>query len=216
MIAEVDAHLLQCPECQRQIDMVRVCGNVISRDQSEPRAADDFAARVLSALPRQRAAAPAPVVLLTRRQSRRVVLERVAAGFIPAMAAMIGLSLLVFPAATDHSTSPDRQVGRVLGESATRTAVSPTLALGVQDIVSPTLSSIDNASRAVGDLQDFAGLTLRDAREQLAASANPPAAPAEDAFSGAFLMQMLHPLLGVVSPVPTEPAPAQTDDVVRF
>lgn len=215
MIAEVDAHLLQCPECQRQIEMVRVCGNVISRDQSEPRAADDFAARVLTALPRREVVAPAPAVPLTRRQRRRIVFERIAAGFIPAMAAMIALSVLVFPVASERSPGPDRQSGKVLGESASRD-MSPAMALGVQGIVDPTLNSIDQASRAVGNLQDFANLTLRDARDELAASARPASASPDDSLSGAFLMQMLHPLLNVVSPVPTESAPAPADDVVRF
>lgn len=216
MIAEVDAHLLQCPECQRQIDMVRVCGNVISRDQSEPRAADDFAARVLTALPRRERPAPVSVLPLTRRQRRRIVVDRVAAGFIPALAAVIGLSVLLLPSVRDRSAATDQPAARVLGESVTRDAASPAAALGVQGFINPTLSSIDQASRAVGDFQNLAGMTLRDARDELAATATPAPAPNDDTMSGAFLMQMLHPLLNVVSPVPTDTAPAQSDDVVHF
>jgi len=216
MMAEVDAHLLQCPECQRQIDMVRACGNVILRDQSEPRAADDFAARVLMAMPRRDAAPSGSVVVLTRRQRRRIVLERIAAGFLPAAAAIVAFSILILPPVQPGTTGPDRRAGRVLGQSASRDMISPTLALGVQDLVNPTLSSIDGASRAVGDLRDFAGLTLRDAREQLEASNGPSSTVNDDGMSGAFLMQMLHPLLNVVSPVPTDTAPAKPDDVIRF
>lgn len=36
LMAEVHAHLLQCPECQRQVEMIRIAGHVIAGDRSEP------------------------------------------------------------------------------------------------------------------------------------------------------------------------------------
>src|SRR5262249_13912268 len=97
MMAEVDAHLLQCPECQQQMELMRACGNVIARDRSEPLPATDFASRVMASLP-ARQSAGGTALILTRRQRRRIVLERVVAGLIPAMAAMIALTVLILPA----------------------------------------------------------------------------------------------------------------------
>src|ERR1043166_3365453 len=52
MTAEVHAHLLQCPECQQQIQMIRAVGDVIAQDDtSAPRLSADFTSRVIGAIP---------------------------------------------------------------------------------------------------------------------------------------------------------------------
>lgn len=204
MSAEVDAHLLQCPECQRQYEVLRACGNVIARDHSEPRPADDFAMRVLAALPKA-VATPQPSFILTRRQRRRMILERVTAGAIPAIAAMIALFVLIYPA-----TRPTEQ-HRVLGDAESRQAVD---ALGVRSLVDPALGTLSDTNRAAGNIGGLARLTLEQAREQLEAGARAPEPPPLD--SGALLMELLHPLMSVLQPPPDETPAARTDDDVRF
>lgn len=211
LMAEVDAHLLQCPECQRQLELLRVCGNVIARDHSEPPASPDLATRVLSALPRRPAAAPGNTVLLTRRQRRRIVLERVAASAIPAIAALIAVAVLAWPGKSSPRATPREPVRLIAGELQS----APVDVLGVRALLNPTLSTLSNTGRVAENLQEVYRLTLNDARQQFAA---PPATAARPSnFSGALMMEMLHPLLSVMPPsdegAPTsEPA----DDIVRF
>jgi len=206
MIAEVDAHLLQCPECQRSMELMRACGNVVARDRSEPRLADDFAMRVLTALPKAAShSASQPMYILTRRQRRRLILERVAAGAIPAIAAAIVLFILILPA-----SRPDVEVHRVLGASESR---QPVDALGVRSLVDPTLATLSDTHRAAGNLGDLARLTLEQAREQLESA--PPAAQTPPPESGALFMELLHPLMSVLQP-PAGAEPAQSDEIVRF
>lgn len=206
MTAEVDAHLLQCPECQRQMELLRVCGNVVARDRSEPEPAPDFAMRVLAALPKQ-APAVQPTFILTRRQRRRILIERITAGALPAIAATIALFVLILPA-----TRPDSDTHRVLGESEQR---QPVDALGVRSLIDPTLSTINDTNRAAGNLGGLARMTLDQARAQL--EVRPPAvAPPPQAESGALMMELLHPLLSVLQPQPADVTDETPDDVVRF
>jgi anti-sigma factor RsiW len=204
MSAEVDAHLLQCPECQRQYELLRACGNVIARDHSEPRPADDFAMRIMAALPKQ-AAATQPVVILTRRQRRRIILERIAAGAVPAIAAMVALFVLIYPA-----TRPTEQ-HRVLGAAESRQAVD---ALGVRSLVDPALGTLNDTNRAAGNLGGLARMTLEQAREQIEAGARAAETPLPD--GGALLMELLHPLMSVLQPPPGANPTESTDDDVRF
>src|SRR5262249_11516679 len=62
-VAEVHAHLLQCPECQQHIEMMRACGDVIRKDRRGPRLSMDFSDRLMASLPTHR-------VALSRKQHR--------------------------------------------------------------------------------------------------------------------------------------------------
>jgi len=46
--AEVHAHRLGCPRCQRRIELLEVCGDVIRMDRREPVLSADFADRVMA------------------------------------------------------------------------------------------------------------------------------------------------------------------------
>src|SRR6185436_13710965 len=58
LTAEVHAHLLQCPECQHEIEMLRAATDVITQDHSEPIMDSGFASRVIAQMPR-------PVTVIT-------------------------------------------------------------------------------------------------------------------------------------------------------
>jgi len=211
LMAEVDAHLLQCPECQRQLELLRVCGNVIARDFSEPPASPGLASRVLDSLPRRPAAAPGSTVLLTRRQRRRIVLERVAASAVPAIAAMIAVAVLAWPGdSPPRATQPD-PIRVVAGDLQS----APVDVLGVRALVDPTLSTISNTGRVAENLQEVYRLTLHDARQQFT---GPPATAARPSnFSGALMMELLHPLLSIMPPSDENaPTSEPAGDIVRF
>src|SRR5207249_4340420 len=87
-VAEVHAHLLQCPECQQHIGMMRACGDVIRQDRRGPRLPVDFTDRLMMTLPAHR-------VPLSFRQHRWMRVKRcVEIGGIPAIAASIALMVM--------------------------------------------------------------------------------------------------------------------------
>ena len=103
MNAEVHAHLLQCPECQRQVELVRTCGDVIAQDRSEPDLDAGFASRVLAAMPPvgERAVSLTLVgtgrIIETRRGRRRRMARAWIRSAVPVAAAVAFFCLAVWP-----------------------------------------------------------------------------------------------------------------------
>lgn len=185
--AEVHAHLLQCPECQRQIELLRACGDVISRDECEPGLDASFAARVVAAL---------PGALETRRDRRHRLIRMFASGSLPAAAAVAFFCLAIWPSAQ----APRRP-----------SVVAPAVVerLGVSDMVNPAMSAvktIGNANRIVK------GETSNGLSRGLDAALDSAKEPSE-----LSILEFLMPSLGdfIESPEPA-PSPEPDAEIVRF
>jgi len=50
LVAEVDAHRLECAACRHQLALMEACGNVIRLDTCEPRPSADFTDRLMAIL----------------------------------------------------------------------------------------------------------------------------------------------------------------------
>ncbi len=50
LVAEVDAHRLECAACRHQLTLMEACGNVIRLDACEPRPSADFTDRLMAIL----------------------------------------------------------------------------------------------------------------------------------------------------------------------
>ena len=50
LVAEVDAHRLECAACRHQLALMEACGNVIRLDACEPRPSADFTDRLMAIL----------------------------------------------------------------------------------------------------------------------------------------------------------------------
>lgn len=207
LTAEVQAHLLQCPECQRQIELMRTAGAVIAKDRREPALPREFAGRIVAALPDLRRPELASTgLILTRRQRRRIFFERFVTALTPAAAAIIVVSALIWPTAPSSSRSPAPSV--VLGER----EYGPVDLLGVRAMVDPTMATLANTERVTDNLQGLYRMSVNDARIQSRPAAD---GSAESPFSSVLFMELLRPFSEMTSPLPVERAPAE-DGVVRF
>lgn len=207
LAAEVQAHLLQCPECQREVEMARACGHLIASDPGAPVLPDDFASRVVAQLDQPQTILPMPPIM-TRRQRRRVLLERAAAAFVPAAAAILLLVVLIVPPASREPESPRV----VLGDSSYR----PIDALGVREWVGPTFSTLQSTGRMADELQGLYHMTVREAESRIPIRPEPylTAVPVPTLPDGsAFLTELLNPLIQVLS---APPPPPPDDEIVRF
>ncbi|MFO0973070.1 MAG: zf-HC2 domain-containing protein [Phycisphaerae bacterium] len=205
LLAEVEAHLLHCGECQRQVELVRAAGSVMATDASPVRLSDSFADRILAELPLSASRPGLTLSFLTRRQRRRRMLERFAAGFVPAVAAMIAFVVLIWPA--EPRVVRRGAATRVLGE----TESGPAEAFGMRSLVDPTLAGVAQTGRVADQLRGFYRIAA-------AGPVGPPApaveqSPTSAAFSPTLMTDLLHPFLNLTRPAPDAAAP---DEVVRF
>lgn len=153
--AEVHAHLLQCPACQRQHELYRATGEVIARDRSEPRLTDDFTARLLAAIessPRRRPMGP--VRLQTRRALRERFWRLAFSVSVPAAAAMLFLGVMIWP-----TSEPVRNNGLVAGVSIRATDV-----VGMNEVADPAVSAVAETVRAAGSITEVQRLLVDQAR----------------------------------------------------
>ncbi len=58
MVAEVDAHRLECAACRHQLALMEACGNVIRLDACEPRPSADFTDRLMAILDEEKISRP--------------------------------------------------------------------------------------------------------------------------------------------------------------
>ncbi|MFQ5502702.1 MAG: anti-sigma factor family protein [Phycisphaerae bacterium] len=153
LTAEVHAHLLQCPACQKQFEMVRACGEVVAKDCSEPELESGFAMRVLAALPKTHPIGK-PVTLQTRRDQRQRFWRLAIGSSVPAAAALLFFSILIWP--TNESAQPN---GLVLGETREATDIT-----GLEQVAGPTLDAFANTSHGVNSISQLVKLGVGEAR----------------------------------------------------
>lgn len=209
LTAEVQAHLLQCPECQRKVEFLRAAGNVIATDRTEPSLSQDFARDVLAALPQAAPAAPVSL-FLTRRQRRQRWVTRAVAGFWPAVAAMLAVAALILPPSRPTAVSGQRLV-------AGRSEHRPVDTLGVRSLVAPTLTTLTNTGRMASNLQGLYEITLNEARTNWPAAVAIPNPPPSSAGEKGVFMELLHPFVDMLTPTPQpQSKPTESADVVRF
>lgn len=156
LMAEVHAHLLQCPACQREVEITRAGGEVIAKDRSEPSLQPGFASRVVATMMQQEPARFSPAARSSSKP-RRHWKRYAAAGGLPAMAAAVLLFIALWP-----SERPEDRPKLVAG-------VSVVDATGVKDLMDPTMDAMSGARDAVRSLNqvlrlsaDEAGQTMRD------------------------------------------------------
>ncbi|MEK6642967.1 MAG: zf-HC2 domain-containing protein [Planctomycetota bacterium] len=114
LTAEVHAHLLQCPECRRQVQMLRTVGDMIARDDTAPSLSSDFASKVVAQLPQVRG----DVDSFDRRWGRRLTFNRV---LFPALAASLFIAIVIWPRQESGNGT------KVAGASAMKSVVDPTM-----------------------------------------------------------------------------------------
>jgi len=142
LTAEVHAHLLQCPACQHQIEMLRACADVVARDRPAAALSEDFAERVVAAIPRTSAGVPAVRQVGVRQRRWTVWLG---AG-LPAAAAVVLLVVLLWP-----DTRQDR------------TFVAGVAVSGLDHVVNPALDAVAESQRAAASLNQLWQLSVGDA-----------------------------------------------------
>lgn len=190
-MAEVHAHLLQCPECQRQVEIVRACGDVIALDDRTPQLGANFADRVLASLPARKTAAT------TKRSAWPRVKRWLEYGVVPAMAAALTFAVIIGPPARVAGVTAGDSKSMVLGTSATIDAIA-----GPVDGVVTLSGQLD---RVATGAKNFCERSLTEAPKSLTAA---------NAKDPAFVDQLLQPFFDLFNP--PMPERSATDDVERF
>ncbi len=200
MMAEVHAHLLQCPECQRQVEMTRVCGSVVAEDRSSPVLDSGFASRVVAEM---QARGPIQRSVLETRRARRQRLWRVVLNAsLPAAAAVLLFSVLIWP-------TGDSEVSRkmVAGSSAVR-------ASGVAGVVSPTLDAVGDTRKAAESLNQLVQIAGDEATRGVGEKLQEVRGESAPTL---FDVLWKEPFRGWIEPVESVPVEAGEDsDIVRF
>lgn len=198
MTAEVHAHLLQCPACQRDVEAARASADVITKDQSEPILKPGFASQVVAAMMEQRP----QTVQFDARPARRFHWQKYAVvGSLPAAAAAVLLFVVLWP-----SPPADQRDKMVLG-------VSVVDAAGVSQVMDPTVDAVSDARDAARSLNqllkisaDQAGEGVRRGLERLGKVAPKDGDPS-------FMDIFLQPFDAILV---TPPANTTDTEVVRF
>lgn len=197
--AEVHAHLLQCPECQRQYEMVRAAGNVIAKDAPPVQLADDFADRVLASLPNLTQHAGTASNIVPRREQRRRAWRKIGAAAFPAVAAVLFFSIIIWPTA---------EIGN------RRTAVrgaSAVQGIGVDDVVNSTLHAFDDTRSAAESMGQILTISMDEAHktmQQDIEKANRPQTSIMDIF--------LEPFTGMLEETQRPAMDEDGHEIVRF
>lgn len=197
LMAEVHAHLLQCPECQQQVEMLRACGTVINGDESEPVLDSGFASRVVASF--QQATPRIGAVLETRRARRQRLWRGAISVSLPAAAAVLFFSILIWPS-EQTPVGPRVVAGKAVDAS------------GVGDMVHPTLDAMADtkqAAESLNQLLEIAGSEARQGVEEGLGKVPRPAASPLDL--------LLEPFSGLLEPRPPEATEGDDEpEIVRF
>jgi hypothetical protein len=195
LMAEVHAHLLQCPECQQQMEMMRVAGHVIARDRSEPALSRDFAQRVVASLPTVGFGKPAG--LMTRRVRRLHLWRKVAGAGLPAAAAVLFFCVLVWPT-TEKNTRPTLVKAKVVE------------AVGASSFVEPTLDTLEGTRQAAHSVNRALQIGVAEAQRNVRRGLEEFKTPASS-----FLDFLEAPFKGLLD-THRAPTDADQDGIVRF
>jgi anti-sigma factor RsiW len=195
LMAEVHAHLLQCPECQQKVEMIRAAGHVIAHDQAEPSLSRDFAQRVVASLPSVGFGRPAG--LMTRRVRRQHLWRRAIGTSLPAAAAVLFFCVLIWPT-TERNARPTLVKAKVVE------------AVGASSLVEPTLDTLEGTRQAANDVNRALQMGVAEAQRNVRRGLEEmkaPASPFVDFFVDPFR------LLLDTHRAPTD---ADKDGIVRF
>ena len=195
LTAEVHAHLLQCPECQQQVEVIRAVGHVMAHDHSEPALSRDFARRVVASLPSVGFGRPAG--LMTRRSRRQHLWRRVIGASLPAAAAVLFFCVLIWPT-TERNARPTLVKAKVVEAVGASSVVAPTL-----DTFEGTRQAAHNVNRALQMGVAEAQRNVRRGLEEL----NAPVSPFMDFFVDPFR---------VLLDTHRAPTDVDKDGIVRF
>ncbi len=204
LTAEVHAHLLQCPACQREVEVLRAGADVISKDSAEPTLQPGFASRVVAAMMEQ-SRSPVASASVEYHGARRLRWRKYAlAGGLPAAAAMVFLAVMIWP-----SAAPQEPATLVAG-------VSVMDAAGVKDLTDETMAAVSDARQAAQSLNrllhisaDQAGQGVRAGLEQVGRQPKGEGAPT----LVEILLQPFNHLLLSDEPATTTDS---SDEIVRF
>ena len=198
--AAMHAHLLQCPECQRQVAIARACEDVITMDPRGPRLSAGFADRVTAALP-ARAAAVTPA--RRRWLNTRRWLEY---GPLPAVAAMLAFAVILRPPAGQ----PELPVGPGIVAGAQDTFLS-TLEkdAGVKEVVSEALESCGHVTEGARDFIDMCEKKIDDAHAKLVERTKQ-----NDSGSPFMFDLLIQPFIEMMDP--ETDTPSTSDEIERF
>lgn len=151
LTAEVHAHLLQCPACQQEVEMVRASGGVIASDRSEPQLDAGFTARMAAMVAERSAAKTIHFKKVETRRDRRLrKLRSYAMTSIPGVAAMLFFAILIRPGVESPTT-----ITAVRGVAVEQA--------GVKGMVEPTLSALNETRQAVQDFNQLCEIAASDA-----------------------------------------------------
>ena len=203
LTAEVHAHLLQCPACQREVEMVRAFGGVIAADRSEPQLDAGFTARMAAVVAERAATKSIPFRKVeTRRERRWRQLRSFAKTAVPAVAAMLFFAILIKPSSETPATAT--AVRGVTVEQA-----------GVKGVVEPTLNAVNETRQAVADFNQLFEFAATDACN----GATRAMGRSTDATSseGSLIDFFLPTLNEMMRPAEGNPAPAEDDaELIRL
>ncbi len=136
MVAEVDAHRLECAACRHQLTLMEACGNVIRLDACEPRPSADFTDRLMAILDEEK----------TSRRWLGISRNMKVAGGLLGVAATIAAVVVFYPveAPTDAPDAPKisgRQVSPDMIKSAPAASMISGLPLGLLFEATDNISS---------------------------------------------------------------------------
>jgi len=162
--AEVHAHLLQCPACQRQHELYRTVGEVVGRDRSEPLLSADFASRVVAEFVANPPRSGSTVLNIQTRRALRERFWRLAFSVsVPAAAAMLFLGVLIWP-----TTDVRGPRGLVAGVS-----VRATDAAGVNDVAAPAMNVVAETVRAAKSFSQMQQILVDEAKPAFVPTVDP-------------------------------------------
>jgi hypothetical protein len=196
LMAEVHAHLLQCPECQQQMEMIRVAGHVIASDHSGPSLKADFASRVVASLPSVGFGKPAG--LMTRRVRRRYQWRRVLSSGLPAAAAVLFFCVLVWPT-TERNSRPTLVKGKAVE------------VIGAKNVVDPPLGAIEATRQAADSVNRAFQMGIDEAHRNVSQGLGQLKNP-----TISLLDIFLEPFNGLLDSGRRAPAQTDKDEIVRF
>lgn len=209
--AEVHAHRLTCPDCQRAMAIVEVAGDVIGSDRPEPLMSLSFTDRVLSAVrPPEEA-----------RVQRIVRFRRAAAFFGPIVsAAALWMFVVSYASLVESVPTPrpltDRDVVAVprvaaavdvAKEAPGSATIVDTLARG---LLSPAMATWRDTQRSTRDLLSLGRWVFSSAGEPLGA---PSPADGDETDSG-VLTQAESMLMDLLAPQNTADTVTESPDVL--
>lgn len=202
LMAEVHAHLLQCPACQREIELTRASQNIIARDRCEPQLDSGFASRVVASMPRSRSSAG----IETRSDRRWRWAGLVLAGSIPAAAAAVFFAVLLWP------SSPEPIQPRLVAGTAVE-------ASGVDELVGPTMEVMSRTREAADSLNQLIVLSADGARRGMESEVQGLRNQVQPDPKGDLTIMdvLLSPFDGILNPPPAPASGPEDDrDIVRF